>query len=282
MPPTAVVTGSGRCAPRRARLWSRWLSSVLWVTHNGMQTAVDALHLRRRHATPPNWRFRRGRHACRGSADPPTRAGVSVGRARELGAVLSRFPSTVLIEDDHAGPVTSSGYHTLTAGLRHWTVIRSVSKFLNPDLRLSLVTGDSLTTGRVEGRQLLASGWVSFVLQRLVTEVWSDDATRRLLKRAAKSYDERRRALIDALSDHGVPTWGRSGLNIWIPVQEESLAVRNLLQLGIAVAAGEVFRLGSPPAVRVTTADLPISQAPELAERIALALRPPGRRTRRS
>jgi DNA-binding transcriptional MocR family regulator len=215
-------------------------------------------------------------------AQNPSGAAMTESRARELRAVLSRFPSTVLIEDDHAGPVTSDAYYTLTAGMEHWAVIRSVSKFLGPDLRLALVTADNVTTGRIEGRQLLASGWVSFVLQRLVIALWSDGATRRLLKRAAKAYDERRQALIDALSEHGITAWGRSGLNIWIPVQEETPAVRNLLQLGIAVAAGEIFRLGSPPAVRVTTAGLPTSQAQELAGQIALALHPPGRRTSRS
>jgi hypothetical protein len=52
--------------------------------------------------------------------------------------------------------------------------------------------------------------------------------------------------------------------------------------LGIAVAAGETFRIQSLPALRVTSAALPTSQAPDVASRIATALRPSMRRTSRA
>jgi hypothetical protein len=61
---------------------------------------------------------------------------------------------------------------------------------------------------------------------------------------------EGRRRLSGALS-------GRSGLHVWVPVHEEGFAVRRLLDAGYAVLGGERFRLRTPPAVRVTTAQLP-------------------------
>ena len=50
-----------------------------------------------------------------------------------------------------------------------------------------------------------------------------------------------------------------------------------LLERGWAVAAGESFRIESPPAIRVTTVRLEPSAARELAGDVADLLRPPPR-----
>jgi DNA-binding transcriptional MocR family regulator len=78
-------------------------------------------------------------------------------------------------------------------------------------------------------------------------------------------YTERREALLAALSSHGIAGRGVSGLNVWIPVAEESATVQALLLLGWAVKAGERYRIASAPAIRVTVATL----MPREAERFA-------------
>jgi DNA-binding transcriptional MocR family regulator len=99
-----------------------------------------------------------------------------------------------------------------------------------------------------------------------------DSRTKKQLARAERIYGERRTALVEALTAHGIGSWGRSGLNVWIPVDEEATVVAVMLAAGYAVAGGERFRLASGPGVRVTTATLQPAEAPEVAAVVARAV----------
>lgn len=221
--------------------------------------------------------LRRGAHACvvTPRAQNPTGAALDRRRAAELRRVLVRHPDVLILEDDHAGPVAGSPAVTVCdADRRRWAVVRSVSKSLGPDLRLAVMTGDPGTIARVEGRQLIGAGWVSHILQSLVVSLWSDPSVGRVLQRAATEYAKRREALLGALSAHGIAAFGRSGLNVWVPVPEEGTTVRLLLDAGWAVTAGERFRVESGPAIRITIATLATADAVPLADAIAAALAP--------
>jgi DNA-binding transcriptional MocR family regulator len=211
-------------------------------------------------------------------AQNPTGAAISARRARQLRSLLRAHPDLLLIEDDHAGVVSGAPYNTLVApSHRRWIVVRSVSKSLGPDLRVSVFAADPLTIARVEGRQTLGSRWVSHVLQRLVATLWKHATTTRLLRRAADTYAARRGALIDALACHGIEARGASGLNVWISVPEESTIVRGLLDRGWAVNAGERYRIDTPPAIRVTVASLKPKDAARFARDLAALLAPRSR-----
>jgi DNA-binding transcriptional MocR family regulator len=211
-------------------------------------------------------------------AQNPTGAALDARRARELRRIVRRHPELLLVEDDHAGEVAGAPAFTLCTRRRpRWAVVRSVSKALGPDLRLALLTGDRDTLARVEGRQRLGFRWVSHLLQRLVLELWSEAASRRRVRAAARAYSARRRALLDALAARGIEAHGRSGLNVWIPVPEETPIVQALLEAGWAVSAGERFRLESRPAIRVTIAQLEPRETRRLAEDIAASLAPQAR-----
>ncbi len=206
-------------------------------------------------------------------AQNPTGAALDGDRADELRALIRRYPEVLLIEDDHAGPVSGAPAFTLFhPGRERWAVVRSVSKFLGPDLRLALIAGDPLTISRVSGRQRLGTGWVSHILQELVAELLDDAATVKLIRRASRTYMDRRAALTAALAGHGIGAHGSSGLNLWIPVAEESGTIQGLMAAGWAVAAGERFRSASAPAVRVTIAALPRESAPGFAAALARVL----------
>ena len=207
-------------------------------------------------------------------AQNPTGAALSKSRAAELARAIKGRHDVLLIENDPAGPVAGGPYLTITKGLRRWAVVRSVSKFLGPDLRLALVAGDELTIARVQGRQSLGVRWVSHVLQELTLALWSDPSSGRRLAQAADTYMARRRALVDALSQRGIAIDCRSGFNMWVPVREETAVVQRLSAAGWAVAAGERLRIRSAPAIRITTSALPVARAAQLADDIALALRP--------
>lgn len=110
--------------------------------------------------------------------------------------------------------------------------MRSVSKSLDPDLRLAVVAGDAATVAQVQARQSVGMGWVSHVLQELVADLLSERRTLALLRQAAEAYGPRRRALLAALARHGILAHGRSGLNVWVPVPGESEVVRALAAAG--------------------------------------------------
>jgi DNA-binding transcriptional MocR family regulator len=186
-------------------------------------------------------------------AQNPTGAALTSARASALRRILARHPDLLVIEDDHAGPIAGQPVFSLVeAGRARFAIVRSVSKWLGPDLRLALLTGDPLTIGRVEGRRQLGAGWVSHILQKLVVKLWSDHESRHLVRRAAGAYGRRRETLIAALNHHGITAEGRSGLNVWIPVREESALVQAMRAAGWAVMAGERFRVQSGPAIRVS------------------------------
>ena len=158
--------------------------------------------------------------------------------------------------------------------MRRWAVVRSVSKFLGPDLRLAVLAGDALTVARVRGRQSLGVRWVSHILQELALALWSDPSSGRRLAQAADTYAARRRAFVAALVAHGIEAESRSGFNVWVRVRDETAVAQHLATRGWAVAAGQRFRINSAPAVRITTAALPIDRAAQLAADLADAQRP--------
>ncbi|HYZ00114.1 MAG TPA: aminotransferase class I/II-fold pyridoxal phosphate-dependent enzyme [Candidatus Binatia bacterium] len=204
-------------------------------------------------------------------AQNPTGAALDEGRVAELRDVLEQRPDVLVIEDDHAGPVAGVPALTLVHEQRpeRWAVLRSVSKWLGPDLRLAMMAGDPITISRVEGRQQIGAGWISHVLQDLVTALWRDAATQRLIERGAAAYTERRRALLDALGERGIAAHGRSGLNVWVDVEDEQSAQRALLDAGWAASVGERYRLRTPPAVRISIGSMQADEAPAVAAALA-------------
>ncbi len=214
-------------------------------------------------------------------AQNPSGAALDERRSTALRSLLSTKPEVLVVEDDHAGPVAGPAGGTepvtLCAGRHRWATLRSVSKFLGPDLRLAILAGDPVTVARVDGRQRIGTGWVSHILQQIVAHLWSDPAAPDLFERAKAAYSSRRGALVESLRATGVPATGRSGLNVWVEVGEEAETVRALMQAGWAVAPGERYRMESPPALRVTSAALREGEAEAFATDLAGILRPQAR-----
>ena len=210
-------------------------------------------------------------------AQNPTGAVITERRARALQPILRRCPEVVIVENDYAGPISGAAAVTLTRGAERWSVVRSTSKFLGPDLRVAVMAGDELTISRVQGRQSLGARWVSGILQQLALAMWSDPSSGRRLARAAETYAQRRTALLDALASRGIEAHGRSGLHVWVPVLEESAVTHGLAERGWAVAPGERFRVASPPGIRVTIATLASPDTERFADALADVMRPSAR-----
>ncbi|MFB7937573.1 aminotransferase class I/II-fold pyridoxal phosphate-dependent enzyme [Streptomyces sp. NPDC056049] len=205
-------------------------------------------------------------------AQNPTGACLGAARATELRRVLAAHPGVLLIEDDHGHGIVTRRLRPLAGVTDSWALVRSVAKAYGPDLRIAAFTGDPETVDRVLGRQRLGPGWVSRLLQQAVAHLWSTDAVDP--ETVAGAYGERRDALVRALARRGVEAHGRSGMNVWVPVADETGAVARLLAAGWAVAPGARFRLATGPAVRVTVSTLSLDDIDSLADAVATAAGP--------
>ncbi|MFD5793910.1 aminotransferase class I/II-fold pyridoxal phosphate-dependent enzyme [Streptomyces diastatochromogenes] len=210
-------------------------------------------------------------------AQNPTGAALTATRARALRSLLREYPETLLIEDDHGHGIVDVPLRPLAGVTHHWVFVRSVAKAWGPDLRLAAFTGDAVTLDRVRGRQRLGPGWVSRLVQRAVVRLWSDGAVDP--REVAASYGARRDALIKALAARGVVAHGRSGMNVWVPVPDETGAVARLLHAGWAVSPGARFRLNAPPGIRITISTLTPEETGPLAEAVSAAVGPTPVRT---
>jgi DNA-binding transcriptional MocR family regulator len=207
-------------------------------------------------------------------AQNPMGSAIDAKRAKELRAIIAREPDFLVIEDDHAGAISGTEYHTLIDGKHaRWAVVRSYSKILAPDLRCSVLAGDEETIARVEGRLSVGPGWVSYLLQRLTLGLLVDPKVQKKVREAEKSYAQRRKWMLDALARNGIEAYGRSGLNIWVPVRDEQRVVQSLANAGFALRAGEPFRLDAPTAVRITISTLTKEEADTIAAELAKVMR---------
>jgi DNA-binding transcriptional MocR family regulator len=213
-------------------------------------------------------------------AQNPTGAAVSRARAAALRALLRRHRGVLVVEDDHSAELSPVPLHPLAGATDSWAFVRSVSKPYGPDLRLAVVAGDEATVARVEGRLRVGAGWVSTVLQRLVLDLWRDPSVPALVREATASYTARRQALLAALRARGLAAAGRTGINVWVPVADETGAVARLRDEGYAVAPGSLFRIAAPPGLRITISPLDPAQIGPLADAVLRAVRPgPGVRS---
>ncbi|MFI8520080.1 aminotransferase class I/II-fold pyridoxal phosphate-dependent enzyme [Streptomyces sp. NPDC085481] len=205
-------------------------------------------------------------------AQNPTGACVTERRAAELRTVLAAHPEVLLIEDDHGHGIVAQPLHPLATGAGRWALVRSVAKAYGPDLRIAAFTGDPETVDRVLGRQRLGPGWVSRLLQRAVVHLWATGAVDPAEVSAA--YGERRDGLVRALGLRGVEAHGCGGMNVWVPVADETGAVARMLGAGWAVAPGARFRMDAGPAIRLTVSGLTPADLAPLADAVAYAAGP--------
>ncbi len=210
-------------------------------------------------------------------AQNPTGAAVSAARATELRRLLADHGDVLLVEDDHCAGIAGVPLHTLAGTTRHWAFVRSAAKAYGPDLRLALLAGDRRTVERVHGRLRLGPGWISHLLQDLAVSLWRDKGATRLVAKAETVYARNRALLQAALADRGVASSGRSGLNVWVPVPDETAAITRLLSSGWAAAPGTRFRIGTPPGMRITISSIDAGEIDPLADAITGAIHGVGR-----
>ncbi len=210
---------------------------------------------------------------CTPRAHNPTGASLTAGRAAELREVLQAHPHVLVVEDDHFSRLSTSDYHSIIGeGHRRWALVRSVSKFLGPDLRLAVVAADDDTVGRLRRRLSAGTTWVSHILQRIVTVMLDDGTTADRIRQAREYYARRNADVVRMFAGTPVVAAPGDGLNVWLtlPVPAQGAAAR-LAARGWRVRTGEQFALtgtGEDRHLRLTVHDLDDADLQVLAEDI--------------
>jgi DNA-binding transcriptional MocR family regulator len=256
-----------------------WLASIHTVRlagYRAVPVAVDAEGM-----TPDGLRaaLDQGVRAvvCTPRAQNPTGATVTARRAAELRAILADHPYVLVIEDDHYSLLSQRPFHSLVGpDHRRWALVRSVSKFLGPDMSLAVTASDPDTAERLALRLSPGTTWVSHLLQRLVHALLTEPAARATIERAGAHYAARNAAFAARLAAHGVTMEPGDGLSLWVPVDAPASEVAGrLMRRGWLPRTGDDFRLAhDEPSrhVRLTVHDLSDAEAEALAADLADAV----------
>ncbi|WP_022879088.1 aminotransferase class I/II-fold pyridoxal phosphate-dependent enzyme [Microbacterium sp. B19] len=214
---------------------------------------------------------------CTPRAHNPTGASLTDERAAQLREVLADHPYVLVIEDDHFSLLSRVPLRTVIGpAQQRWARIRSVSKFLGPDMCLAVVASDDETADRLALRLTPGTTWVSHILQRLTLALVTDPEVRKRIDAAATHYAERNDAFAAALATRGLPTPVGDGLNLWVPLPAAAARVReDLMRRGWLVRDGDHFFLSPDTAgdyLRLTVHQLSDAEAVALADDIASAV----------
>lgn len=215
---------------------------------------------------------------CTPRAQNPTGASLSAQRAAELRSVLAQHPYVLVIEDDHFSLLSQRPYQSLIGPEhRRFALIRSVSKFLGPDMGLAITAADPDTTARLGLRLSPGTTWVSHLLQRLALALLTNGDARATIDAAGRHYAERNAAVAERMRRIGLDVPETDGLSLWVGLPESASAVSaRLMRRGWLVRTGDDFVLertdASSHRVRLTVHDLAADDVDALIADLSAAL----------
>lgn len=216
---------------------------------------------------------------CTPRAQNPTGASLSAARAAELRAVLADHPYVLIIEDDHFSMLSQRPYESLIGpGHRRFALVRSVSKFLGPDMCLAIAATDAETADRLAMRLSPGTTWVSHLLQRLALTQLTDETVTAEVAAAAAHYAERNTAFAARLRANGIDAPASDGLSLWVELpQPARIVTERLMRRGWLARTGGEFALGdrAEPShhLRLTVHDLDDEDAATLVDDLVAAVR---------
>ncbi|MDR6141609.1 DNA-binding transcriptional MocR family regulator [Microbacterium foliorum] len=216
---------------------------------------------------------------CTPRAQNPTGASLTAARAAELRAVLADHPYVLIIEDDHFSMLSHRPYESLIGPEhRRFALVRSVSKFLGPDMCLAIAATDATTAERLAMRLSPGTTWVSHLLQRLTLTQLTDDAVVSRIAEAREHYAARNTAFADRLREQGLDSPATDGLSLWVRLPKPARVVaERLMRRGWLARTGDDFALDerAEPShhLRLTVHDLSEDDAETLVADLVAAVR---------
>ncbi|MFF5626641.1 aminotransferase class I/II-fold pyridoxal phosphate-dependent enzyme [Microbacterium sp. NPDC012755] len=216
---------------------------------------------------------------CTPRAQNPTGASLSARRAAELRTALAAHPYVLIIEDDHFSMLSRRPYETLIGPAhRRFALVRSVSKFLGPDMCLAVAATDPETAERLAMRLSPGTTWVSHLLQRLTLAQLTDETVAARIAAASEHYAAKNDDFATRLREHGIEAAASDGLSLWValPIAARTVAER-LMRRGWLARTGDDFALDdrAEPSrhLRLTVHDLSDDDAATLVTDLVAAVR---------
>lgn len=209
---------------------------------------------------------------CTPRAQNPTGASRSAARAQQLREVLADHPYVLVIEDDYFSLLSQQPFHPIVGPEhRRWALVRSLSKFIGPDIAVALVASDAETAKRLAMRLSPGTTWVSHLLQRVAHALLTDDEATATIAAAGAHYARRNAAFAQLLRDRGLQATAGDGLSLWVPIDAPAPDVHDALaRRGWLVRPGDEFHFADQAAVshrlRITAHSLTAAEAAALAD----------------
>ncbi|NIG18332.1 transcriptional regulator PtsJ [Pantoea sp. Al-1710] len=252
-----------------------FLSSISTLRYNRLQAAPVAMDTEGMQIEALSRQLSAGVQAViiTPRAHNPTGFGLSAGRAEGIRTLLASYPQVLVIVDDHFSLLSTQDYHHIVpANTRNWVLIRSLSKFLGPDMRMAFVASDEETSQRLRQRLNAGTNWVSHILQDMAAGHMRSPDFQQSILAARGRYLGQRELLVSALKQHGVTVSDHhDGLNVWVPLAHNSAAtVMQMAQRGWLVRGGEGFMLDSTRSgLRITVSELDAPETELIAKSLA-------------
>ena len=197
-------------------------------------------------------------------AHNPTGVSWSPSRLAALAELLAEYPDVIIIEDDQFADAANSQVGSLLNDPKledRVIYIRSFSKVVAPDLRLTLaVARPSLRTLLMEAK-FYTDGWNSRFSQHALAHAFADEEMATALEAARDAYNQRRQGFTEALLRISSPrelqlSPACDGVNVWLELKNGTSAAEvaeRAAAAGILVAVGEPFfvNVGRDSALRV-------------------------------
>jgi GntR family transcriptional regulator/MocR family aminotransferase len=213
----------------------------------------------------------------------PTGVSWTSERVAEIAAVLTSYPGSIVIEDDHFAGLAASNPGSLlgyTAVEDRVIYVRSFSKSIAPDLRLAIAVARSPLRVLLGEAKAFADGWSSHLSQLALAHILAQPELDVLLAGAQQAYAERRAAAAGALSivkDLATVTPSVDGVNLWVrlaPGIDAAEVIEQAAALGVLAAPGEPFyvRVGHNDAVRLNAGAINVHGAVKAGEYLAKAI----------
>lgn len=201
----------------------------------------------------------------------PTGYSLDKAQAKQIHKILEDYPHVVVIIDDHFSLLAQAQYqHIIPSSTRNWAVVRSVSKYLSPDLRFAFVCCDPETLEKLHRKLNAGSAWVSHIIQEMVYQLLSAEHFPEILQKAKSHYHRQNQKLVQYLKEFHVPCSSHyDGLNVWLSLPYADKITQILQQRGWLVRSGQDFRVDQDiSAIRISTSDMTEQQMQEFCQQL--------------
>lgn len=176
-------------------------------------------------------------------AHNPTGYSLTEEEAFNIKNMLRHYPNTLILVDDHFSLISNEEYqHIIPENAKHWAVLRSVSKFLGPDLRFCFICCDPHTANLFSQKMNAGTTWVSHILQDIVYQLLIQHNFKQQIVKARQYYATNNQYFVQLMQQK---KWSCAikfdGLNVWLGIDQAEQYVKKLLERGWSVRTGKDF-----------------------------------------